>query len=94
MTTKHTPGPYYFKDGMIVSEDTGETLAILPYHGDEPEQIATGILLAAAPELLEAATFAIRMLLQSEGHRIQDDYTERTINDLHRAILKAEGGAE
>ena len=54
MTTRHTPGPYAFKDGMVYSEATGATLAVLPYHGDEPEQIATGILLAAAPELLSA----------------------------------------
>ena len=90
MTTRHTPGPYYFKDGMIVSEDTGETLAILPYHGDEPEQIATGILLAAAPELLRSLT-----VLTSVANQIHIDaiLMFTAIEQAKAAIAKAEGGA-
>ena len=90
MTTRHTPGPYAFKDGMVYSEATGKTLAMLPYHGDEPEQIATGTLLAAASDLLEA----LKTLREWVRYPYPDDgaLNEAVIYQAEQAIIKAEEG--
>jgi hypothetical protein len=50
--TKHTPGPWYYKDGsmgqgLIISEQTGANIAVAYDKRDSA-------LLAASPELLEA----------------------------------------
>lgn len=56
---KTTPGPWYAKDGQIYSEETGKTLAVIPYFDqDDTEQQANAQLLGTAPEMLEALEIA------------------------------------
>lgn len=51
----HTPGKWHAKDGQIYPQETGKTLALIPYFDAEnEEQQANARLIAAAPELLEA----------------------------------------
>lgn len=45
----------YFKDGQIVEQETGKTVALLPYFDAEDiKQQELGQLLATAPELYKA----------------------------------------
>ena len=55
MTTKHTPGPWIYdkKDGSIGTQD-GLTVTAGSYGYDIACSDADGILMASAPELLEA----------------------------------------
>ena len=65
METLHTTGEWYAKEGQIVSQDTGKTLAVIPYYDSEDkEQTANANLMAAAPELLEALREAIESMDQ------------------------------
>ena len=51
---KHTPGTWIDKDGQIYSEETGYTIAVIPYFDKEDqEQVANAKLMASAPDLLE-----------------------------------------
>jgi len=51
---KHTPGPWIAKEGQIYPEETGRTLALIPYFDPKNEEEgANSKLIAAAPELLE-----------------------------------------
>ena len=56
METLHTTGDWYAKEGQIVQQDTGKTLAVIPYYDSEEEQTANMNLMAAAPSLLKALT--------------------------------------
>ena len=51
----HTKGEWIAKDGQIYPQETGKTLALIPYfdEGNE-EHEANQKLIAAAPDLLEA----------------------------------------
>jgi hypothetical protein len=50
----HTKGNWIAKDGQIYPEETGKTLALIPYFDKESEEDnANASLMAAAPELLE-----------------------------------------
>ena len=55
MTTKHTPGPWAYdkKDGSIGTKD-GLTVTAGAYGYDIACSDADGVLMAAAPELLDA----------------------------------------
>ena len=54
MKNKHTQGTFYAKDGQIIIEETGKTIAVIPYFDNESEeQKANQQLFAAAPQLLE-----------------------------------------
>ena len=55
----------------------------------ETYQLLLCPLHAAAPELLQAATAAVRYLLH---HDIEGDWRETTLQDLKAAIAKAKGG--
>jgi hypothetical protein len=56
MKAKHTEGNWHSHDGQIYPQETGKTLALIPYFDKESEeQQANAKLIAAAPELLEAA---------------------------------------
>jgi hypothetical protein len=64
MKTAHTQGEWYAKEGQIVSQDTGKTLAFVPYYDkNNEEETANANLMAAAPELLRA----LKELMESEG---------------------------
>jgi hypothetical protein len=71
MKTLHTPGDWYAKDGQIVAQDTGRTLAVVPYYfyNEDEEQTANANLMAAAPKLLEA----LKNLMEAEGGEAGDN---------------------
>lgn len=51
---KHTEGTWSAKDGQIYPEQTGKTLALIPYFDkDNEQQQADSRLIAAGPDLLE-----------------------------------------
>ena len=68
MTNKHTQGTFYAKDGQIIIEETGKTIAVIPYFDNESEeQKANQQLFAAAPQLLEVLNkINLALLLSSE----------------------------
>jgi hypothetical protein len=66
METLHTTGEWYAKDGQIVAQATGRTLALIPYYfyNEDEEQTANANLMAAAPKLLEALREAVESMDQ------------------------------
>jgi 2-hydroxychromene-2-carboxylate isomerase len=59
MTTKHTQGDWIAHDGQIYPQETGKTLALIPYYDTEDEeQTANANLMAAAKDLLNALELA------------------------------------
>lgn len=88
-TTTHTPGPWAIEEGDRETHIVGGE-AILAYCPDWPcapqEQEANARLIAAAPELLEAA----ESLLDVVGVRI-DDPRIAQFDALRAAIAKARG---
>lgn len=53
METLHTKGDWYASNGQIVAQDTGKTLAVIPYYDNtDEEQTANANLMAAAPVML------------------------------------------
>ena len=79
---KHTQGTWYARDGQIYPEETGKTLAVIPYYDkDNAQQKADANLIAAAPELLEELKKAHRFL--RKGGYLMDS--------INMAIAKAEG---
>ena len=59
--TKHTQGEWITKEGQIYPQETGKTLALIPYFDkDNEEQQANAKLIAAAPELLDACIEFVR----------------------------------
>jgi len=88
MKTQHTQGEWMAKEGQIYPQETGVTLALIPYFDDgNNEQQANAKLIAAAPELLKA-------LQDILGHvPIGKDYfthgEELSIHKAEQAIIKA-----
>jgi hypothetical protein len=88
MTTKHTPGPWTYdkKDGSIGTQD-GLTVTAGAYGYDIACSDADGVLMAAAPELLEA--------LQSIVNFWDEQVPTVHVNEMHiaarAAIAKATG---
>jgi len=63
MKTSHTPGTWHAHDGQIYPEETGKTLALIPYFDAEnKEQEANALLIAAGPELLDALIKAKQLM--------------------------------
>jgi hypothetical protein len=107
MSSKHTPGPWIgagpsFGDPLprytteIVTEweeEDGESLSIctLPFHHHDDENEANALLIAAAPDLLEA----LRKVVALWDHHASA-HGDGIISPLHEAaraaIAKAEGG--
>ena len=51
---KHTKGNWIAHDGQIFPEETGKTLALIPYFDKEnEEEVANAQLIATAPSLLK-----------------------------------------
>ena len=70
MEALHTQGDWYAQEGQIVVQDTGKTLAVIPYYdGDNKEESANANLMAAAPELLKA----LKELMEAEGGEMGDN---------------------
>ncbi len=54
MKTEHTQGNWITKEGQIYPEQTGKTLALIPYFDEaNNEQSANARLIAFSPELLK-----------------------------------------
>lgn len=106
MKTKntHTPGPWAISSiGHISDILGGETIGLLFYDGGEqlnvaidndPHAMANALLIAAAPDMLEANRQAESLLssgfiiVENAAQARQIDYTLKTIR---AAIAKAEG---
>lgn len=87
MNTKHTPAPWKFNENVIEAPDG------LPIHHavrSEEEKQANARLIAAAPELLEAAVYAVECLnrLNAEIGQIGDN-GDQALQSLESAIQKA-----
>lgn len=55
METKHTKGSWHAHDGQIYPEETGITIALIPYFDKQNEEhLANQKIIEAAPEMLEA----------------------------------------
>lgn len=88
METPYTPGDWYAKDGQIVAQDTGKTLALIPYYdASNEEETANANLMAAAPSLLKA----IEQLLNCPDLSFDEleNETRQVIRDAQYAIQKA-----
>ena len=76
MTMKHTPGPWAHRNGRIYSVDREElTIANVARSADGDYSPANGLLLAAAPELLEALEEAVDLAWIEDSHQVQFDPT-------------------
>lgn len=87
--TKHTPGPWnVYRDGIIEDDlyiDCGANTLLCKVFANASLNVASDAqLIAAAPELLEAAKRALPALMHSEP---------RIAKALFEAIRKAEGGS-
>lgn len=86
--TRHNAMPVL----QIISEPTGEVLALVPYSDRTPkahaECYADARLIAAAPDLLEAAKVAYEWM---NGLPIPTTGCTSKMQVLHDAIAKAEG---
>ena len=68
MTHPHTPGPWHVtgdEHGTMITDNTGEQIALWPQQGGTVEQCANAHLIASAPALLKA--------LQRLTHPMADD---------------------
>jgi hypothetical protein len=90
MNTTHTQGNWHTNDGQIYTEETGKTLALIPYFDKENEEMkANSKLIASAPDLLKA----LQDLLEDVQYSIKDiplgAIGQRQINEAKEAINKA-----
>lgn len=87
-----TPGPWTYKatagdhDFSVYPESTGRDVALVRDFNE-----ANARLIAAAPELLEAAREYLRAVVNTYG---QPPHLDRVANSLKYAIAKAEGSAD
>lgn len=90
MNTKHTQGNWHASEGQIYPQETGKTLALIPYFDKENEEMeANSKLIAAAPCLLKA----LQNLFEDVQYSIKDiplgAIGQRQINAAKEAINKA-----
>ena len=79
MQTNHTPGPWHVtgdEHGTMITDNTGEQIALWPQQGGTVEQCANAALIAAAPDLLAA-------LRQIEAATVDGG----TVNTIARAAI-------
>lgn len=87
----HTPAPWHGVGGEIRAthpNQNGLHVATVWSHGDR-QTAANERLIAAAPDLLEAARLAVSLMEQF----FQTRQGAATVKMLRQAIAKAEGGA-
>jgi len=81
---KHTPGTWITKDGQVYPEETGKTIAVIPYYDEEnSRQKADAALLAAAPDMLQACETAVAQIYNNDP--------QAAIATLQNAAKKAKG---
>lgn len=90
---KHTPGPWLaqaWNCHALTTVRAGEvTVAECSGHGRHTsESLADARLISAAPDLVDAATYALDVLNQARGKQAR----LRAIQRLQAAITKATGG--
>jgi hypothetical protein len=96
MTSKHTPGPWTV-DGpahnQIVWSAPEHRVCFLAHsNGDQPERdFANGQLIAAAPDLLDAAQVCDQFLDHLKNSWEVCHHTQAMMDKLKAAISKAEG---
>lgn len=93
MTTKHTPGPWAHRNGRIYSVDREElTIANVARSADGDYSPANGLLLAAAPELLEALEdLKSELVLSDVDPGYIESHFRPSLNKAAAAIAKALG---
>lgn len=81
----HTKGIWMAKDGQIYTEETGKTIALVPYYDKEDEEQTANLkLIAAAPAMLNALKKAVEVI-----ERMSDEYS--AIADRHASYTVGEG---
>ena len=80
---KHTPGPWHFAGGGIITNDQHDEIILGHLFDDSPD----GNLVAAAPELLEALEHLSNELCEGEFVKHSSD----AIRKIKSAIAKARG---
>jgi hypothetical protein len=84
--TKYTPGPWKFASPWVQTVDDKTPIANFNFYAAKEDNAR---LIAAAPDLLEAAKFALTII----GERNQDTLASAEAQ-LRDAIAKAEGKQE
>jgi hypothetical protein len=92
MKTKHTQGFWMANEGQIYPEQTGKTLAFIPYFDENnDEQNANAKLIAAAPELLKMVydlKNCIKRLTSDELTQFDKDLEAEWIGEAHELLYK------
>jgi hypothetical protein len=88
-TIQHTAGTWLSKEGQIYPQETGRTIALIPYYSGTPEQDANAQLMAAAPELLEALVGTMKALGRMIDKYNPDDIEAEWIGNAFEAIQNA-----
>jgi hypothetical protein len=92
---KHTPGPWYYTNeglnamGIVEKDGTNIMHMHTLQNSTASRHMEANVrLIAAAPELLEAAEYVSKLL---EYFVVKSEHCELTIDRLHAAIAKAKG---
>lgn len=88
-TIQHTAGTWHANDGQIYPQETGRTIALIPYYSGTPEQDADAQLMAAAPELLEALVGTMKALGRMIDKHNPDSIEAEWIGNANEAIRNA-----
>jgi hypothetical protein len=89
---KHTPGNWIEKDGQIYPEETGKTLALIPYFDKEnKEHQANAELIAAAPKMLERLNKTLKQLRHildndADLYPLTSEFLEDEVLEIERLI--------